>query len=389
MERDFLGLGSKISPITVKEELVTDSAPMKCSGFQWSFSKKASAIPQYVSFKPAEDDKPRKTVYETSPSSGFMPISTVDAFDSNQKPFTGIVQKNMMFDKQGRNHYVMTSHGLQQIEAYPVHRSQEVKMFPVSNQSNQTIKVSMSSPHIQPHLGSSGQNHVSKNMNQQFVAPISVLPPQSSVVGTTDSRNASKPSDAPTQLTIFYAGSVCVYEDITPEKAQAIMLLAGNQTLTSQTKIIPTAPMQAPISRPFAVDTRFASKSHAGISSPISTTSHVVSQYGGGGASSTTNELTTSNLKGALASSATPTVVNSTRTSATHLVSSVAVPQARKASLARFLEKRKERVMSTSPYNVSKISPDGSIPESECLSLSVNSAGSSHFHPINQERNLT
>jgi jasmonate ZIM domain-containing protein len=315
-----------------------------------------------MSFKPSDDhDKPRKTVHDSMPSSGFMPISTVDAFDSNQKPFAGLVQKNTTFDKQGRNHYVMTSHGLQQIDAYPVHRSQEVKMFPVSNQSNQTIKVSMSSPHIQSHLGSNGQNHISKIMNQQFVTPISVLPPQSSVVGTTDSRNASKPSDAPTQLTIFYAGSVCVYEDITPEKAQ--------------------------ISRPFVADTRFA-KSHASISSPISTTSHVVSQYGGG-ASSSTNELTTSISKGALASPATPKVVNSARTSATHLVSAVAVPQARKASLARFLEKRKERVMSTSPYNVSKISPDGSIPESECLSLSVNSAGSSHFHPINQERNLT
>ncbi|KAJ0896343.1 putative transcription regulator Others family [Helianthus annuus] len=31
-----------------------------------------------------------------------------------------------------------------------------------------------------------------------------------------------------------------------------------------------------------------------------------------------------------------------------------AVPQARKASLARFLEKRKERVMSSAPYNVTK-----------------------------------
>lgn len=31
-------------------------------------------------------------------------------------------------------------------------------------------------------------------------------------------RDASKPSKAPTQLTIFYAGSVCVYDDVTPEK---------------------------------------------------------------------------------------------------------------------------------------------------------------------------
>ncbi|KAM7268738.1 hypothetical protein ACFE04_010904 [Oxalis oulophora] len=388
MERDFLGnLGSKIAPVTVKEELVTDvvskdSAPMRnSSGIQWSFTNKVSAIPQYLSFKPAEDDKSRKSVHDNMPSSGFMPISTLDTFDSNQKPFSGIVQKNNFFDKQGRNHYVMTTHGLQQIDAYPMH------------QSNHTINVS-TSPVYQSHLAANGQkNMVSRTVNQQpiggipFVTPISVLPPQSSVVGTTDPRNASKPSDAPAQLTIFYGGSVCVYEDITPEKAQAIMLLAGNRPSSTQNKLIPTTQMQTPISRPFTADTLFACKPHAGISNPILASPRVVSQPGGGGTSisSSTNGLTTSNTKGCLASSTSPKVVSSSlHTSATHMVSTVAVPQARKASLARFLEKRKERVMSTSPYNASKKSPDNSIQGSEGLSLSVNSAGSSHLHSISQ-----
>ncbi|KAF2557936.1 hypothetical protein F2Q68_00017443 [Brassica cretica] len=46
----------------------------------------------------------------------------------------------------------------------------------------------------------------------------------------------------------------------------------------------------------------------------------------------------------------------------------VALPQARKASLARFLEKRKERVTSASPYCSDKKSPtDCRTPISECI----------------------
>ena len=37
------------------------------------------------------------------------------------------------------------------------------------------------------------------------------------------SRNVSKPPGSMAQLTIFYAGSVCVYNDISPEKVSVLL----------------------------------------------------------------------------------------------------------------------------------------------------------------------
>ncbi|KAL9372339.1 hypothetical protein Peur_034583 [Populus x canadensis] len=385
MERDFLGLGTINNPLTIKEATTDtpnkDSVAMRGSGMQWSFSNKVSAIPQFLSFKSSLEDKPRRAVHDpVASSSGLMSISTADAFDSNQKTYSGLVQKNLAIDKQPGNHYPVTTYGTQQFDAYSVNRPQDTRMFSISGQQNQTITVSMSSPILQSHFPPTGHNILTNSVVPKplggvpVITPPSALPPPSSIIGTTDLRDGTKSSGAPAQLTIFYAGSVCVYDDVSPEKAQAIMFLAGNGGSSGTlNKPISTPQAQAPIRRPPVGDIFAGNKNNTTapiscIPSPISVTS------------SNTNDLATVKPVVSLASSVKqtepPKPLNSPGPTSATLVPAVAVPQARKASLARFLEKRKERVTQTSPYNVSKKSPESGSHGCDGASLSMNFSSS-------------
>ncbi|XP_065856361.1 protein TIFY 6B-like [Euphorbia lathyris] len=335
MERDFLGLSSKEPLAVVKEEVNSEGfqeiGVSKGSGMQmhWPFPNKVSALPHFMSFKVAQEDKTKRIAM----SPGLLTLSTADAFDHSQKPAITEIQKSLNHERQGGTNFTLT--------AYPVQHPHEVKTFPVSNYSN---SISMSNPFFKNHFAAT----------KPVATPQPIRPTAGYVAGITES--CSKPSASPAQLTIFYAGTVSVYDSISPEKAQAIMLLAGNGSSISQPKI----QVQEPSSKPVASDcsplTHPVSTSPSSrLSSPLSVSSHAAAQSGSGSTSTEENlaAKTTGAATTPISKVDTPKIATGTGSvNASTLIPSV--PQARKASLARFLEKRKERVMSSGPYNVLK-----------------------------------
>ncbi|CAN4088717.1 unnamed protein product [Withania somnifera] len=323
MERDFMGL------TTVKQEILeepTYPAPPRSSAMQWSFPNNISAHPQYLSFKSAHEDKP-KVGFDSLASTGLVTITTTESVDSSHRTYPGVTQN----------------------------------LITIVN-----------------HLPGAGA---------PVASPISGGPTGSAVVGTTDLRGAPKTSPGPTQLTIFYAGSVCVYDNVSPEKAQAIMLLAGNAPPVTPNATSTLSPVQAPIPKSSAIDSFVVNQCHntsPTLASPISITSHGSSQSAR--VCSDTNGVTIIKSIGGLSSpsvKAEPSRFASPVGSFPSTLVQSAVPQARKASLARFLEKRKERVINASPYpSNSKQSPECSTPGFG-RSLSMNSSGSCPSHLIN------
>uniref|UniRef100_A0A2C9U6Z6 Protein TIFY n=2 Tax=Manihot esculenta TaxID=3983 RepID=A0A2C9U6Z6_MANES len=369
MERDFMGLNSKESSAVVKEEVNSDGYKeigfSKGSGVHWPFSNKISALPHLNSVKVAQEDKIERVLTDSSVSPGFLSISTADSFDHNQKQSMAETPTSN-HDRQSGTHFTFTAYPVQH-DVHSVHHPYDMKMFPFSNHAT---SISLSNPFFKNYYATSGKNTAGAVAKPEFggfpvTTPQTIIPTIGSVSGMSES--CVKASGSPAQLTIFYAGTVNVYDDISPEKAQAIMFMAGKSSSIACNMLQSKCQVQPPSSKSIATDVSPAKHGAttppcSRLSSPLSVSSQTGAQSGSGStsteeivatkttevATTPVSKLDTQKLTSAIGSVAATTLMPS-------------VPQARKASLARFLEKRKERAMSAAPYNLGKKSPESAI----------------------------
>ncbi|KAL5221042.1 hypothetical protein ABZP36_025755 [Zizania latifolia] len=380
MERDFLGgIGRRERLGEVKEADKTEPDYLRGAPAQWQFPAKPGAASAFMSFRSAvrvEDSK--EAVFDRFSLSGFRPppphVVTGDAFDgAAMKQASPVVshQRQFGFDGQvSRQQYAAATHGHrdQGVDSYGVaaahhlhggsrmvHPSASPRHPVPFSQANHILRV-QSLPNVSG--GSPFKNQSSTASNAVVGSPVGVYG------GPRDLQNPKL-----MQMTIFYDGLVNVFDNVPVEKAQELMLLASRASILSppciarklDSPISTTAKLSVPDVLPprqFVIKNPEASVPRvSGVSTPVDIVSQAVTLP---------KSLPSSNSDSARPKSAglplavpplsqaPPSQPMPPATTNATVIAPRAVPQARKASLTRFLEKRKERVSTVMPYPSSK-----------------------------------
>ncbi|XP_042398196.1 protein TIFY 6b-like [Zingiber officinale] len=388
MERDFLGILGRDSGDGAAAGRCEAALP----SVKWPFSNMVSTTQQFRFPKCPPEEKPRKHVFNNHSSSRFHHLSLMDAIEVNQKtPHVLAAQNCLGFDKQGFSQYPLCAYQPSKAESFSAlhhqlhHRLNELPTFPVF--LDHGFPDTDSSPFSNIQYAHNNPNVRVAYPKQQFlggqIGPSNFL----GHPGSFFIRNTSWPTKMTAQLTIFYAGHVNVYDDVSSDKVQEIISLASqgsnmNSNIMDQTAHapIPTTSM-APTKMAGSIDSR-TNKKHAIIPTPkkqcisSSVTSHSVASSLGGfrmnsnAADSKAAFQLAANEQGAATISS---AVFCLQTAETNIPK--AVPQARKASLTRFLEKRKERLTSVMPYSCSKITPESGNVSSLSSLTDINLSG--------------